>query len=111
GRLPDLLGSDSAASAGGDEGEHFLGVRVAHDRIPRVTAILGNAYGDPAFWAGSSDFVVMAEGCSIALSGPSLVASSTGAATTHNDLGGAEVTVRATGLVSRLEPTEADAIR
>jgi propionyl-CoA carboxylase beta chain len=111
GRLPDLLGSDFAASAGGDEGEHFLGVRVARDRIPRITAILGNAYGDPAFWAGSSDFVVMAEGCSIALSGPSLVGSSTGAATTHNDLGGAEMTVRATGLVSRLEPTEADAIR
>ncbi|HYF25714.1 MAG TPA: carboxyl transferase domain-containing protein [Baekduia sp.] len=52
GRLPDLLGSDFAAAAGGDEGEHFLGIRVTRDRIPRVTAILGNAYGDPAFWAG-----------------------------------------------------------
>ncbi len=110
GRLPDLLGSDFAASAGGDEGEHFLGIRVTADRIPRVTAILGNAYGDPAFWAGSSDFVVMAEGCSIALSGPSLVGSSTGAATTHDDLGGADVSVRTTGLVSRLEATEGDAI-
>jgi len=110
GRLPDLLGSDFAASAGGDEGEHFLGIRVTGDRIPRVTAILGNAYGDPAFWAGSSDFVVMAEGCSIALSGPSLVGSSTGAATTHDDLGGADVSVRTTGLVSRLEASEADAI-
>jgi acetyl-CoA carboxylase carboxyltransferase component len=110
GRLPDLLGSDFAASAGGDEGEHFLGIRVTGDRIPRVTAILGNAYGDPAFWAGSSDFVVMAEGCSIALSGPSLVGSSTGATTTHDDLGGPDVSVRTTGLVSRLEPTEADAI-
>jgi propionyl-CoA carboxylase beta chain len=110
GRLPDLLGSDFAAAAGGDEGEHFLGIRVAEDRIPRVTAILGNAYGDPAFWSASSDFVVMAEGCSIALSGPSLVGSSTGAASTHEELGGPEVSVRTTGLVSRLEATEADAI-
>jgi propionyl-CoA carboxylase beta chain len=108
GRLPDLLGSDFAASAGGDEGEHFLGIRVAEQRIPRVTAILGNAYGDPAFWAGSSDFVVMVEGGSIALSGPSLVGSSTGAASTHEELGGAEMTVRRTGLVGALEPSEAD---
>jgi propionyl-CoA carboxylase beta chain len=110
GRLPDLLGSDFGAYAGGDEGEHFLGVRVAAERIPRVTAILGNAYGDPAFWAGSSDFVVMAEGGSIALSGPSLVGSSIGAATTHEELGGPATSVRGTGVVSRLEPTEAEAI-
>jgi acetyl-CoA carboxylase carboxyltransferase component len=110
GRLPDLLGSDFGGSAGSDEGEHFLGIRVAGDRIPRVTAILGNAYGDPALWAGASDFVVMAEGCSIALSGPSLVGSSTGASTTHDELGGPEVTVRTTGLVNQLHPSEADAI-
>jgi propionyl-CoA carboxylase beta chain len=110
GRLPDLLGSDFGGSAGSDEGEHFLGVRVTADRIPRVTAILGNAYGDPAFWAGASDFVSMAEGCSVALSGPSLISSSIGAATTHEELGGAAMTGRTTGVVSRLEPTEADAI-
>lgn len=110
GRLPDLLGSDFGGSAGGDEGEHFLGIRVTGDRIPRVSAILGNAYGDPALWAGASDFVVMAEGGSIALSGPSLVGSSTGAATTHEALGGPEVTVRTTGLVTQLHPTEEAAI-
>lgn len=110
GRLPDLLGSDFAAAAGGDEGEHFLGVRVTEDRIPRVTAILGNAYGDPAFWAASSDLVVMAQGCSIALSGPSLVGSSIGAATTHEELGGREVSARTTGLVGRVEPTEEDVL-
>ncbi len=110
GRLPDLLGSDFGAWAGTDEGEHFLGVRVTEDRIPRVTAILGNAYGDPVLWAGSSDFVVMAEGCSVALSGPSLVGSSTGAASTHQELGGPDITVRTSGLVSLLRPTEVDAI-
>jgi methylmalonyl-CoA decarboxylase subunit alpha len=110
GRLPDLLGSDFASAAGSDEGEHFLGIRAAAVRIPRVTAILGNAYGDPAFWAGSSDFVVMAEGGSVALSGPSLVGSSTGADTTHLELGGAEMTAKGTGIVSRVEPTEASAL-
>jgi acetyl-CoA carboxylase carboxyltransferase component len=106
GRLPDLLGSDFAAAAGGDEGEHFLGVRVTGDRIPRVTAILGNAYGDPTFWAGSSDFVVMVKGGSVALSGPSLVGSSTGAASTHAELGGEKISARTTGLVHRMVDTE-----
>jgi len=110
GRLPDLLGSDFGASAGTDEGEHFLGIRVTGDRIPRVTAVLGNAYGDPVFWAGASDFVVMAEGCSLALSGPSLVGASTGAAASHEELGGPEMSVRTTGLVTRLEPSEPEAI-
>src|SRR5215210_620031 len=110
GRLPDLLGSDFGAPVGGDEGEHFLGIRVMEDRIPRVTVVLGNAYGDPAFWAGSSDFVAMAEGCTLALSGPSLVGSSTGAASTHEELGGAAITVRTTGVVTRLEPGEAEAL-
>ena len=110
GRMPDLLGSDFGAPVGGDEGEHFLGIRVMEDRIPRVTVILGNAYGDPVFWAGSSDLVVMAENCSLALSGPSLVGSSIGAETTHEELGGPDMTVRTTGLVGRLEPTESDAL-
>jgi acetyl-CoA carboxylase carboxyltransferase component len=110
GRLPDLLGSDFAGAAGGDEGEHFLGIRMAAERIPRLTAILGNAYGDPAFWAGASDYVVMAEGCSVALSGPSLVDSSIGASTSHAELGGAEVTAGLTGVVSRVEPTEVEAL-
>lgn len=107
-RLPDHLGSGFSAGAGNDEGEHFLGIRETADRFPRVTGVLGNAYGDPTFWAGASDFVVMAEGCTLALSGPSLVGSSTGAAATHNDLGGAEMTVKTTGLVTRLEKTESD---
>jgi methylmalonyl-CoA decarboxylase subunit alpha len=114
GRLPDLLGSDFGASAGGDEGEHFLGVRVMQDRIPRVTAILGTAYGDPAFWVATSDFVAMAEGCSVALSGPSLIGSATGGAATHEELGGAAMTAGTTGVVHRVEAGEAatvDALR
>jgi acetyl-CoA carboxylase carboxyltransferase component len=109
GRLPDLLGSDFGGAAGSDEGEHFLGVRVTRERIPRVTAILGNSYGDPVLWAASSDYVVMTEGSSLALSGPPLVAASTGAQTTHEDLGGPAMVARGTGAVHRVEPDEAAA--
>jgi acetyl-CoA carboxylase carboxyltransferase component len=110
GRLPDLLGSDFASAAGGDEGEHFLGVGRAPVRFPRVTVILGHAYGDPAFWAGSSDLVVLAKGASVALSGPGLVGASTGAAATHEELGGEVISARTSGLVNRVEPDEPSAI-
>ncbi|MEA2169425.1 MAG: methylmalonyl-CoA decarboxylase subunit alpha, partial [Solirubrobacteraceae bacterium] len=113
-RLPDHLGSDFSAAGGDDQGEHMMGIRETVDRVPRATAVLGNAYGDPTFWAAASDFVAMAEGCSIAMSGPALIGSSTGAVTTHEELGGPAMTVRETGFVTRLEPDEAttlDAIR
>ena len=53
----------------------------------------------------------MAEGCSVALSGPSLVGASTGAASSHEELGGAQITVSGTGAVSALEPDEPAALR
>jgi methylmalonyl-CoA decarboxylase subunit alpha len=108
GRLPDFLGSGFAGVGGGHEGEDMFGVRVETDRIPRVTAVLGNAYGDPALWAAMADFVVMPETCSVALSGPELVAAATGEKTSHQEMGGPEVAAKVTGVVSSVVPTEAD---
>ncbi len=100
GRLPDLLGSGFAGIVGDHEGEDFLGFRHEIDRVPRVTAVLGNAYGDPALWSAVSDFVVMSEGCTVGLSGPVLVAAAVGEELTHEQLAGPDVVAKHTGLVS-----------
>lgn len=110
GRIPDLLGSGFAGVVGDHEGEDFLGYRLERDRVPRVTAVLGNAYGDPALWASVSDFVVMAKGCTLGLSGPSLVASSIGEKITHEDLAGPDVVVKVSGLVSQIAESEQAAV-
>lgn len=106
GRIPDMLGSRFAGAIGSHEGEDFMGYRVQVDRVPRVTAALGNAYGDPALWAACSDFVVLAEGCTVGLCGPSLVAASVGEKTTHDELGGAGTTAKISGLVTMVAPDE-----
>jgi len=110
GRIPDLLGSGFAGIIGDHEGEDFLGFRLEEDRVPRVTAILGNAYGDPALWASVSDFVVMARDCTLGLSGPSLVAASVGEQLTHEQLAGPDVVHKVSGLVSALADGEAACI-
>lgn len=114
GRIPDMLGSGFAGVIGDHEGEDFLGFRLEEDRVPRVTAILGNAYGDPALWSAVSDFVVMVQGGTVGLSGPSLVAASVGENLTHEELAGPDVVLKVSGLVSQVAETEAaciDALR
>ena len=108
GRIPDMLGSDFAGALGNHEGEDFLGFRLEEERIPRVTAILGNAYGDPALWSAVSDFVVMVKGGTVGLSGPPLVAGSIGEVLDHEELAGPDVVMKTTGLVSQQAETEAD---
>lgn len=110
GRLPDFLGSSFAGAIGDHRGEDFLGVRTQAERVPRVTAILGNAYGDPALWAALSDFVVMSHGSSVGLSGPPLVGAAIGEKVSHEHLAGLEVVAKQNGVVSRVEPTESQSI-
>jgi len=111
GRIPDLLGSGFAGVIGDHEGEDFLGYRIEVDRVPRVTAVLGNAYGDPALWCAVSDFVVMSKGSTLGLSGPSLVNASIGEELTHEQLAGPDVVARHTGVVSLVADSEDDCIK
>lgn len=108
GRIPDMLGSGFAGVIGDHEGEDFLGFRLEVDRVPRVTAIMGNAYGDPALWSAVSDFVVMSKGSTLGLSGPSLVAASVGEKLTHEELAGQDTVTKVSGLVSQMAESEAD---
>jgi len=109
-RLPDMLGSGFFGAMGTQQGEDFLGLRIEEERIPRVAAALGNAYGDPAFWCAIADYTVMPQNCSVALSGPALVASSVGEKTSHEALGGPDVVAKLTGLISQVTPDEPSAI-
>lgn len=108
GRLPDFLGSGFTIEGGNHEGETMFGVRQETDRVPRVTAALGNSYGDPSLWAALSDFVVMPENCTIGLSGPELVGAAIGERTSHEELGGPAIAAKLTGLVTNVVKTEQD---
>lgn len=98
GRIPDMLDETFAEVNGLYEGEVIFGLRHRRVRIPRVAAIMGTAYGDPAFYAGASDFVSMTKNSAIGLSGPPVVAAAMGFKLTDQELGGPEVSAKESGI-------------
>src|SRR5229473_1224663 len=72
-RMPDIMGSAGIASFG-----HSTYYGTRRRRVPMVTAVLGQAYGLPTWNACLSDFVVMLEGASMAVSGPRVLELATG---------------------------------
>lgn len=98
GRIPDLLGSGFAEFGGGHAGEHLLGLRHVTARIPRVTAILGNSYGDPSLYGAASDCTVMLRDSAMGISGPPLIEASIGESVTDDELAGPDVAANTTGV-------------
>jgi propionyl-CoA carboxylase beta chain len=110
GRMPDMLEDTFAEVNGLYEGEVIFGLRHRRVRIPRVTAIMGTAYGDPAFYAAASDFVTMTEDSSIGLSGPPVVAGAMGLRITDQELGGVDVAAKRSGIAHKVVADDEEAI-
>jgi len=110
GRMPDMLDETFAEVNGLYEGEAIFGLRHQRVRIPRVTAIMGNSYGDPSFYAAASDFVAMTQSASIGLSGPPVVAGAIGARVTDAELAGPEVVAKRSGIAHVVVPDDARCI-
>ena len=71
-----------------------------------VTAVLGQAYGLPTWNACLSDFVVMLEGASMAVSGPRVLELATGEKISAEELGGAKAHAEETGFADVVAETE-----
>jgi acetyl-CoA carboxylase carboxyltransferase component len=86
--------------------------RLSAQGIPTVTLVFGNSTAGGAYVPGMSDYVVMIEGRSkVFLGGPPLVKMATGEEATDEELGGAEMHARQSGLADYLAADEPDAIR
>jgi acetyl-CoA carboxylase carboxyltransferase component len=110
GRIPDMLDATFAEVNGLYEGEVIFGLRHRAVRIPRVTAIMGTAYGDPAFYAAASDFVAMTDQSAIGLSGPPVLAGAMGLQITDDELGGPGVVAKQSGIAHVVLPDDAACI-
>lgn len=80
--------------------------------IPTVALVFGNSTAGGAYLPGLSDHVVMIENRSkVFLAGPPLVKAATGEVSDDEELGGADMHARVSGLADYLAVDEQDAIR
>ncbi len=80
--------------------------------IPTIALVFGNSTAGGAYIPGLCDHVVMIRGRSkVFLGGPPLVRMATGEEATDEELGGAEMHARVSGLADHLAEDEADCIR
>lgn len=86
--------------------------RRSEARTPTVCLVFGSSTAGGAYIPGMSDYVVMVKKqAQVYLGGPPLVKMATGEETTHEELGGAEMHSRVSGVSDYLAEDEEDAIR
>jgi acetyl-CoA carboxylase carboxyltransferase component len=119
-RLPTISLIESAGADLPNQSKIFVpGGRAFRDltrrsqlRIPSICLVFGSSTAGGAYIPGMSDYVVMVEKqAQVYLAGPPLVKMATGEDTDHEDLGGAEMHSRVSGVSDYLARDEHDAIR
>jgi acetyl-CoA carboxylase carboxyltransferase component len=119
-RLPLVQLVESGGADLNSQGEIFIpGGRMFRDltrasarRVPTVAVVFGNSTAGGAYLPGMSDHAVMVkERAKVFLAGPPLVKMATGEDADDEELGGAEMHARTSGLADYLAEDEADALR
>ena len=86
--------------------------RKSAAKIPTIALVFGNSTAGGAYIPGMCDYVVMVkERAKVILGGPPLVKMATGEESDDEELGGAEMHARVSGLADYLALDEVDAIR
>lgn len=108
GRLPDLLGWRFSSVP--FDFTSFLQSPAGFAEVPRVTAILGESYGDAALHAAMASYVVMRRDTAIALSGPPVIRAAIGEDVDAEELGGPAVSAETNGSAHAVVDGEEEAI-
>jgi geranyl-CoA carboxylase beta subunit len=86
--------------------------RLSAAGIPVVTVVHGSSTAGGAYFPGLSDYVIVVRGRARAfLAGPPLLRAATGEIATEEELGGADMHARVTGLAEYVGEDDADALR
>ena len=74
--------------------------------VPQISIVLGVVAGGQAYSPGLTDFILMTKGSSIYIAGPAFVEAQTGRVVSDQELGGASMHARHSGVVDILRKTE-----
>jgi len=119
-RLPSILLVESAGADLPVQSKIFVPggrgfrdiTRRSKERIPVISVVFGSSTAGGAYLPGMSDYVVMVKKqAQVFLAGPPLVKMATGEISNEEELGGAEMHSRVSGLSDYLAEDELDGIR
>jgi len=119
-RLPSISMIESAGADLPNQAKIFVPggrgfrdlTRRSQAQIPTICLVFGSSTAGGAYIPGLSDYVVMVKNqAQVYLAGPPLVKMATGEDTDHEELGGAEMHARISGVADYLARDERDAIR
>src|SRR5881392_3478992 len=89
----------------------FNQARMSAERIPQIAAVMGSCTADGAYVPAMSDETIIVKGTgTIFLGGPPLVKAATGEDVTAEELGGADVHTRLSGVADYFAEDDADAL-
>ena len=91
-------------------GEVFVRNVLASGVVPQISLVLGPCAGGAVYSPALTDFVVMAEGATMFLTGPDVVRAVTGEQVDGQGLGGAAVHMAASGVAHLCGADDADAL-
>jgi acyl-CoA carboxylase subunit beta len=119
-RLPSISMIESAGADLPNQSKIFVPggrgfrdlTRRSQAQVPTICLVFGSSTAGGAYIPGMSDYVVMVKDqAQVYLAGPPLVKMATGEDTDHEELGGAEMHARVSGVADYLARDERDAIR
>jgi acetyl-CoA carboxylase carboxyltransferase component len=119
-RLPSISMIESAGADLPNQAKIFVPggrgfrdlTRRSQAQVPTICLVFGSSTAGGAYIPGLSDYVVMVKNqAQVYLAGPPLVKMATGEDTDHEELGGAEMHARISGVADYLARDERDAIR
>ena len=88
----------------------FNQARMSSERIPQIAAVMGSCTAGGAYVPAMSDETVIVAGGTIFLAGPPLVQAATGEVVTPEELGGADVHTRISGVADHFAENDEHAL-
>lgn len=109
-RIQNVMGS------GGWVGRQLGGSMVGRSRwtdtrvIPKISAIMGECFGEPSWNAAVNDFTVMVKGTAMGAAGPKMLEKAIGQKITPQELAGWELQSRGTGQADAIAEDDEDCL-
>lgn len=104
-RVPDIMGSTGMMRM-----SYPSELPPRNRAVPMITAIMGDSFGGPTWYAAISDVVVQVKGAVMAVGGTAILEVATGETSSHAELGSWEMHARQTGLVDLFADSEAECL-